>query len=264
MTDELDLGRIGRCIYCGATEDLTDEHPIPYSLGGGAQLFDASCRACADITSKFERRVAQRQLGAFRTITGLPTYHKNKRPTTFRANVRRGAVWAYEDLPVEKFTAVAPFPKLPVPAAAEGLPPRSPIRLTGTVNITVVKRADPEPNPARRFGADAIDFDVSIELGSFMRLLAKIAYGYSVALFGVDRVLSEVLGIILGTDGDLGRWVGCPPPEWSAFASPTSTHMVRVMDVQGICVAWIRMFGQQGAPEYFVIVGRLQPVAEGV
>ena len=40
----------GECIYCGALAkdvELTDEHIIPYSLGGEAIILDASCKACA-------------------------------------------------------------------------------------------------------------------------------------------------------------------------------------------------------------------------
>jgi HNH endonuclease len=39
----------GACIYCGTTGvKLTDEHIVPYSLGGSHVLRDASCLQCAD------------------------------------------------------------------------------------------------------------------------------------------------------------------------------------------------------------------------
>jgi len=113
---EEDLGRVGRCIYCGATADLRDEHLIPHGLGGGAQLFDATCGSCAVKTSAFERLVLRDQLLPFRSILGLPTYHANNRPREFPARVQRGGEWTYESLPTAKYTAIGAFP--------DGRPPR--------------------------------------------------------------------------------------------------------------------------------------------
>jgi hypothetical protein len=79
-----------------------------------------------------------------------------------------------------------------------------------------------------------------------------------VGFFGYERVEPTVRGVILGTDPDVGRWVGCPPAEWAVFGRPTSSHMVRVADIYGFVIAWVRMFATQGAPEYMVVVGRLR------
>jgi hypothetical protein len=177
-TAELYLGRVGRCIYCDAADDLRDEHPIPFGLGGKAQLFDATCGRCADITSAVERHVLQGQLGAFRRVLGMPTYHPRKRPRSFPARLRRGGVWTVEDVPVERFTAVGAFPRLPLPGVAEGRPQGGPIRMMGAVGITVIRNDGSERNPAARAGADAIDFNVPIALVAFMRMLAKVALGY--------------------------------------------------------------------------------------
>lgn len=50
----------GECIYCRAKDvDLTDEHILPYFIGGTHIIKDASCKRCAKITSKFERDIAK-------------------------------------------------------------------------------------------------------------------------------------------------------------------------------------------------------------
>ena len=44
----------GRCVYCGSdggADGLRDEHAIPYSLGGTAELLKASCSDCEKVTS---------------------------------------------------------------------------------------------------------------------------------------------------------------------------------------------------------------------
>jgi len=47
----------GACIYCGSSDDLTDEHVVPYGLGGKMILPKSSCRRCAMITGQFEGKV---------------------------------------------------------------------------------------------------------------------------------------------------------------------------------------------------------------
>jgi 5-methylcytosine-specific restriction endonuclease McrA len=52
------------CIYCGKNGvPLTDEHIVPFSLGGQHILQNASCLECADITKKFEQDVARELWG---------------------------------------------------------------------------------------------------------------------------------------------------------------------------------------------------------
>jgi hypothetical protein len=37
---------VGRCIYCGSTDQLSDEHIVPAGLGGDQILYKASCESC--------------------------------------------------------------------------------------------------------------------------------------------------------------------------------------------------------------------------
>ena len=51
-------GSKGACIYRGVRDELlTDEHIVPYSLGGSHVIRRASCLGCADMTKKFEQKV---------------------------------------------------------------------------------------------------------------------------------------------------------------------------------------------------------------
>jgi len=62
---------------------------------------------------------------------------------------------------------------------------------------------------AKKHGADRIvppDLDVK----SFARFVAKMAYGYAVERYGLEAFeRTFVLPAILGTSDDIGRWVGC-------------------------------------------------------
>jgi hypothetical protein len=72
----------GACIYCGKKDvPLTDEHLVPFSLGGQHILEDASCHACADLTKRFEQDVAREMWGDARTSYNAPSRRKKQRKT---------------------------------------------------------------------------------------------------------------------------------------------------------------------------------------
>jgi hypothetical protein len=74
---------VGRCIYCGASDcELTDEHIIPFGLGGADILPKSSCKPCARITGKFEGVVQRTIFGDLRIFFNFPTRRKKDRPRT--------------------------------------------------------------------------------------------------------------------------------------------------------------------------------------
>jgi len=90
---EIPLTRyIGKCIYCGSEENLTDEHVVPYGLNGPWKLLKASCANCSKITSVFERFVLRSQFMLPRAALKLPKYHPKKRPKEFSFEVERNGV----------------------------------------------------------------------------------------------------------------------------------------------------------------------------
>lgn len=70
------------CIYCGAKENLSTEHIIPYSLGGRFELPSASCAVCQAATKKLEGKVCRGQLHVPRSVSGIQTRRKKDRVTT--------------------------------------------------------------------------------------------------------------------------------------------------------------------------------------
>jgi len=45
---------VGRCIYCGSTEGLSNEHIVPANLGGTIILYKASCETCRKLIHRVE------------------------------------------------------------------------------------------------------------------------------------------------------------------------------------------------------------------
>ena len=93
------------CIYCGATDGLTTEHIIPYSLGGRFELPEASCNECTEITKKIEQTVGrgeswldrdlQPQASLRPHIAGFPTAKPERGLTATFQTRFKGALNAY-------------------------------------------------------------------------------------------------------------------------------------------------------------------------
>jgi hypothetical protein len=66
---------IGRCIYCLSRENLSDEHTVPFSLGGDVAPKDASCDRCSGITSYLDGYLARNKVE--------PVFQPNSPPPSF-------------------------------------------------------------------------------------------------------------------------------------------------------------------------------------
>jgi hypothetical protein len=72
---------IGRCIYCGRTDNLAKEHAIPSGMGGTITLPKGSCPTCAKLTQEIETTCMRKTLLHVRVKSGLHR-HRNERPST--------------------------------------------------------------------------------------------------------------------------------------------------------------------------------------
>lgn len=78
---------LGECMYCRSKDELTDEHIIPYGLWGKMVLPKSSCKACAAITSEFERRVLRGFMHEGRIVGNSPSRRKKRRPKTISKSI---------------------------------------------------------------------------------------------------------------------------------------------------------------------------------
>ena len=108
---------VGRCIYCGDTEQLTIEHIIPYGLGGRIELPESSCRKCCKVTSVFEHTCLRTMYGPLRLLYDLPSRRKKKRPKTLQLKVKRTPAedWTYVDVDQVKYPFLILFPYFSMP-----------------------------------------------------------------------------------------------------------------------------------------------------
>ena len=113
---------IGECIYCGAADELTTEHAVPYALNGPWTLLEASCRECCDLTHRFERDTIHGLFPAIRAVFRMQTRRKTKRPVTLPLLVVKQGEDCFIQVPLNDFPLFLPIITLPIPGVVEGRP----------------------------------------------------------------------------------------------------------------------------------------------
>lgn len=238
---------VGRCIYCGATNDLTREHIIPRGLKGPLLLPEASCRPCAKITGNFEQIVLREGLGMFRRKIGIKPSKKKDQVSQMPLRVS-GLDGADEIrvLPMAELPTAFAMPVFHLPDLLVDSPPQF------SLNVwTWIKR------DAARAPPSAAGFTVGqIDLGAFMRMLAKIAHAYLVSQRGLGTFKPLLMELILSGGEDSHKWVGGLPME----PAVPNLHTIAAGEiVRGDATYYfvdIRLFAQIGAPTYRVVAGK--------
>lgn len=245
---------IGRCVYCGSIDSLTNEHIVPRGLGGSWRLLKGSCRACNRVTSAFERSVLRNQLVLPRAALGLPTYHPKNRPQEFTFQVEKNG---------RKQEIVLPAADCPPIFMMLDLEKPRHIASYDYVRGVMVKGYTvhgPSRNQLKvKLNVERISVTASLAGNCFERMLAKIAYGMTILAYGPDG-LEEcyVLPCILGQKDDTGYWVGSSGKHTSDLPAENVLHRVFLMRSKKEIRALIRLLAKYQTPEYLVIVGQLK------
>ncbi len=112
----------GGCIYCGSTGVvLTDEHIVPYALGGQHVLREASCSTCAVHTGLFERKIARELWGDARNSFNAPSRRKRNRSQTIQMP-EADSPGQTISVPTSEYPAGFVFYKMGQPGILQGLP----------------------------------------------------------------------------------------------------------------------------------------------
>jgi hypothetical protein len=112
--------RIGECIYCGSTANLSDEHAVPYAINGPWTLLEASCGDCRDITHRFERDMARGLLPAIRAVFRMQTRRPKERPKTLPLLLVVNGEDQFIQVPLNEFPVFLPIIQLPPPGVVAG------------------------------------------------------------------------------------------------------------------------------------------------
>lgn len=258
---------IGKCIYCGSTNNLSDEHVLAYALHSDQQLYKASCPECAGMTSQIELRVLREAYGPARHILNMRTRHKKNRKerTSYPVVMEKDGSEVVEDLPIEDFPAaiIAPVFGYPEYIAEHyrGLGISLP---TGFLTAGVVAFQRPNGKDVdeikKQYEASKVSIQSEMSWKDFARFLAKVGYGFIVAKYGLENIEEAyVLDTILGRTDDVLRYVGCQGLNRQLPNRKVKGifHNIGVDAQRGEFVFWLRLFDNfNNAPEYIVVVGK--------
>lgn len=253
------------CIYCGSTEQLSNEHVIPYAWGGNLQIFNGSCEVCRQITSQFENfalndgAMAQvRKERGIQSRSGHAGVGKEVTVTLLRDGLKQ-----IENFPVAEVPLILGFPWFGKPRKLEDDSHLSNgLKLEGWVTTSYGKDVQ-EFLSAQ--GATEMQLEESVKRPvDFARMLAKIAYGYA----WIDGVFDTVHGgddlvrAFMHEPERIGEFVGMKPPPFERYPDYQLRLEYKLsMPKQLVCME-VQSFADTPAPTYQVVLGCCDSVRE--
>jgi hypothetical protein len=256
---------IRKCIYCGTTKlppgvsRFTNEHIIPLALGGNLILREASCTVCAKIiNTQIETPVLLQEWGYLRIKRGFPSRNKNNKREARKTHV---TLTRHDGLPmrigVMDYSCPVPLYKFKEARIFSGLP-RGDDNFHWTMEM--LSSHDDEMEMQRKFPQWNRQHSILTRPYQFARLLAKIAFSYAVAEYGLGGFTPLVVDIILGRSDDYFYTVGGSLDIQDAI--PGGDH---ITDIKIFCRSLkrallfveVRLFSQIRTPTYHVVVGEI-------
>jgi HNH endonuclease len=261
---------VGRCIYCGSdggAKGLSDEHMVPFSLGGDAVLPKASCEACATETSKIELYLARHIFHGLRSHIGAPS-RKKSLPSILSATISVGdQEGSYEFVAADQPFALM-LPTWDYPGIMRQVQPTSDFQVCNVRAYNfmpgnlrqLLGLADDAPDPLVHIGSGTLNNIV------FARAIAKIAYCNVVARYGLGGFRPLVLpDLILGRYPCVPYFVGSDPGVPSPPNTKNVRHAIQITTANGeeglrFLLASVRPFAhsgtrEHGMPIYHVVSG---------
>ena len=250
---------IGRCIYCGATNDLETEHIMPFGLSGTAKLPQSSCRACAKITGAVEQLVLHGPLWPVRVFRNLKSRTKHRdAPKTLPLTLFRNGYEETIQLGIDEYPMLLHFPVFTPPSYLTQAAYSPGIGMLGVASVLF----GPRPNEVcRSLGATAIKLTADYQKVAFARMIAKIGYSFAVAMGAINSIDGEALLLeaILGIKDDIGRWVGTLTKPFEKHPDHLHQILVHQEREKGLLIAEVQLFSDSQTPSYGVIIGKLKP-----
>jgi hypothetical protein len=246
---------ISECIYCGATDELTDEHIIPLALMGTLLLPDASCKACAALTSAIERKVLRGFMYKARVVGDFPSRRKKLRPKTLATRlIAHDNRVVEKQLPLDEAAALLTLPMLSRASVLSNQMPAHGVKIVGLETVPFGKNIEALVRDQNALG---IEIPTQLQATAFVQLLAKIAYGYLVATQGLfPRDQTPLLRLIRGEADDGSSWVGSGEYRLKIEANGQTHAMggyfVRNAEMVESVIVRIKLFSNFGTTGYEV------------
>ena len=246
---------VGQCIYCGAKENLSDEHVVPFALGGRLVLPKSSCNTCSAITSSFEKKVLRGFMYEARVTGKYPTRRPKDRPSELCINLGTGEKFNNFHLPISESPGLLQLPVLEPPGFLVGREATRGVKICGIETISFGRNLI---DVLREHNVNSIRQTTNLDVTSFARMLAKIGYSFAVGINGLLPLKNvPVLPLILGNSDDGNVWVGSAryqtESELKGAIHALTTYEHFMNDCQ-MLISRVKLFASSGTTGYEVIV----------
>jgi hypothetical protein len=254
---------VGQCIYCTEVvqQGLTREHVLPRALWGGLILLEAVCDRHRDlINQQIETPILDKALGPFRRAAGLRSSIKKPRHVIYAVERHDGtrASWLVPEMDTPSALVLPRLTNVPGILGGKTLDGSKP---SFFLAVAKPSRFKDIRGRAKESGFRSVRLQAYIPVPIFLRFLAKIAHGYTVAYHKFDFE-PALLGIIEGTKlGAVDRFIGASSLPFERQTMPSHLLEIRYHPGElGILIRVdIQLFSHWGTPTYTVISGKLRP-----
>lgn len=252
-------GELGSCMYCGSSENLTDEHIIPFGMGGDLILRKSSCEACAAKTSLDERKVLRGFMYEGRLVGGFPSRRKKKQPKTIKRKLfREDGTEFTKDLLIKSGVSVIHLPIFTDLGILSGQKTETGISIQEL--ITIHLGTDNLEELRLKEDISGLKFQTDIDVTAFCRLLSKIAYGHHIQQCGLfPKEESPALSIINKSEMQFGKWIGSQDVP---FPKSSALHLIQMRTFQvetigKVYIVAINLFNKFGVGSSYLVTTRI-------
>ena len=246
----------GKCIFCGTTEDLTDEHIVPEALTGVGQLVIelGSCRQCNNYANEnYEQAALNADFAPVRHMLDLRRKRRGKKTkprrlplVSYTASIDEvGNAGFDQELPVENYPPLYQFVVHEPAGKLVGID-----RSNGATQIRVgflhlgLKRTTPNQVTTR----------LPMIMGGPEMVVAKMAYCYAVAEKGLDVYdARELVDLLMGRRHDVFNFVGSPVED--EHLAMLRLHKFYFRMRGNLNTVIVHLFASFGGPKHEVVIG---------
>lgn len=249
------------CMYCGSLKDkdLTDEHIIPFGMGGDLVFRKSSCKSCAKKTSQDEMKILRGFMYDGRLVGNLPSRRKKNQPTTItNILLRKDGTEFTKEFLLKSGAAVIHLPIFTEPGVIFGKAPEegAEIKELSTLHLGL----DSFASFSKKNNVSGIKFNTKIDVISFCKVLCKIAYGYHVYKKGLfPREESPALKIMLGEITTMKHWMGSRN---AVYPEAKGLHVLNTEEIHlknGVTMhmVYITLFHGMGVNSEYAVITRV-------
>lgn len=251
---------INQCIYCGTKDDLTDEHIVPFALGGRYVLSKSSCKKCAAITSLIERKVLRGFMLEARTVGNFPTRNEKSRPQSLPLEIEKDGSYITVELSPGDHPGILTLPIFKPAGFLVNSDEVENLSISATIGIQFGKNIN---DIGKSLNTKEVKITQDLDVWAFARMISKIGYCFAIASCGVLPIEKvPIIPFILNQNNRGSKWMGS-----SNFRTEVENHKPTfalaniIRQIPGYSnpalISQVKLFADVGATGYEVFISEV-------